>query len=113
MPSARLIITKARKDENTKKNLNNFVRLIFRVFVIKMKIIVKCDSGYRADETPKSILFDTLVVEVKEILDRWISPDHRYFKLLGDDKALYILRQETATMEWELTYYKRADEGRI
>ena len=78
-----------------------------------IKIIVKCDSGYRVDETPKSIQFDALIVEVKEILDRWISPDHRYFKVLGDDQAVYIIRQETATMQWELTYYKCADENGI
>lgn len=78
-----------------------------------MKIIVKCDSGYRADETPKSIQFDSLIVEIKEILDRWISPDHRYFKVIGGDEAIYIIRQDTETMQWDLTYYKQADEGRI
>lgn len=76
-----------------------------------MKIIVKCNSGYRADETPKSIRFDSLVVEIKEIQDRWISPDHRYFKVLGDDQAVYIIRQETASSQWELTYYKQAEKS--
>ena len=77
-----------------------------------MKIIVICDSGYRVDETPKRIQFGALIVEVKEILDRWISPDHRYFKVLGGDEAIYIIRQDTATTHWELTYYKQADLNR-
>jgi hypothetical protein len=73
-----------------------------------MKIIVQCYSGYRADEVPRSIRFDSLVVEIKEILDRWLAPDHRYFKVTGDDEATYIIRQDMLSMEWELTYYKQA-----
>jgi hypothetical protein len=73
-----------------------------------MKITVRCYSGYRADEAPRSIRFDSLTVTVKEILDRWISQDHRYFKVMGDDDATYIIRQDMLSMEWELTYYKQA-----
>ena len=73
-----------------------------------MKIIVKCYSGYRADETPRSIQFGSLIVQVKEIQDRWLSTDHRYFKLIGDDDAIYIIRQDVKKQEWELTYYKQA-----
>jgi hypothetical protein len=74
-----------------------------------MKISVACYSGYRTDERPKSIRFGSLVVQVKEVLDRWLSPDHRYFKVTGDDRATYIIRQDMVSMEWELTYYKRAE----
>jgi hypothetical protein len=70
-----------------------------------MKITVRCYSGYRADEAPRSIRFDSLTVTVKEILDRWISQDHRYFKVMGDDDATYIIRQDMLSMDWELTYY--------
>jgi len=74
-----------------------------------MKINVKCYSGYRADETPRSILFDSLVVEIKEIQDQWIGVDHRYFKVLGDDDAVYIIRQDTVSHDWELTYFRVAE----
>lgn len=73
-----------------------------------MKIVVKCYSGYRADETPRSIQFDTLEVAVKEIQDQWIGPDHRYFKILGEDEAVYIIRQDTVSLDWELTYFRVA-----
>ena len=73
-----------------------------------MKIAVHCYSGYRADEAPRSIRFGSLIVEVNEILDRWLSEDHRYFKITGDDEATYIIRQDMLSMEWELTYYKQA-----
>ena len=74
-----------------------------------MKINVKCYSGYRADEAPRSILFDSLVVEIKEIQDQWIGMDHRYFKVLGDDDAVYIIRQDTDSFDWELTYFRAAE----
>lgn len=73
-----------------------------------MKLVVKCYSGYRMDETPQSIQFGSLVVQVLEVQDRWLSTDHRYFKLIGDDNAIYIIRQDMDSQEWELTYYKQA-----
>lgn len=77
-----------------------------------MKITVRCYSGHRVDETPRSILFDSLVVEVKEVQDRWISTDHRYFKVIGDDDATYIIRQDMISYDWKLTYYQQAKEDR-
>lgn len=74
-----------------------------------MNITVHCRSGHRVDETPQSIRFDSLVVKVKTIEDRWLAPDHRYFKIIGDDNATYIIRQDMASQAWELTYYKQAE----
>jgi len=77
-----------------------------------MKITVKCYSGHRVDETPRRIQFDSRVVAVKEIQDQWIGPDHRYFKVVGDDEATYIIRQDTISYDWELTYYQQEKEDR-
>lgn len=77
-----------------------------------MKISVKCYSGHRVDETPRSIQFDSLVVEVKEIQDRWIGTNHRYFKVIGDDDAVYIIKQDMMSHDWELTFYQQAKEDR-
>ena len=71
----------------------------------EMQIKVECYSGYRGEETPRNIWFGSRKVEVKKILDCWLAPDHRYFKILGDDGALYIIRHDSTTWSWELTYY--------
>jgi len=76
-----------------------------------MKITVRCYSGHRVDETPRSIQFDSLVVGVKEIQDQWIGTDHRYFKIVGDDDATYIIRQDTVSYDWELTFYRQAKDS--
>ena len=74
-----------------------------------MKISITCYSGYRVDEKPKSIRFDSSVVRVEQIVDQWLDPDHRYFKFIGDDRATYIIRQDTDSLDWELTYYQHAE----
>jgi hypothetical protein len=74
-----------------------------------MRLKVECYSGYRGEETPRSIRFETRNVEVREILDQWIGPDHRYFKVRGDDDAVYIIRHDSVTWDWDLIYYKQAE----
>ena len=71
-------------------------------------IKVECYAGYRAEETPRSIWFESRKIEVKKILDRWLDPEHRYFKLLGDDEGIYIIRHDMDTLTWELTFYQEA-----
>ena len=74
-----------------------------------MKIRVECYSGWRVEETPRRIFLGERRVEVKELLDRWLSPDHRYFKFTGDDDAQYIIRHDCQEGAWELTLYRTKD----
>ncbi len=68
---------------------------------------VECHAGSRADEAPVRFYLGARRIEVTEILDRWLAPDHRYFKVLGDDGDTYILRHDAAADRWELTLYAR------
>ncbi len=77
-----------------------------------MKITVTCYSGYRVDEKPQRIRFDSSEVTVNRILDQWLDPDHRYFKCLGNDGGIYIVRQDMNALEWTLTYYQDASRGK-
>ncbi len=70
-------------------------------------IKVVCYSGYRAEESPVRFYLGERKIEVEAIIDRWLAPDHRYFKVRGDDKALYVIRHETVTDTWELTMFDR------
>jgi hypothetical protein len=69
-------------------------------------IEVQCYAGYREEETPRRFRFRSRKIEVKQVLDRWLDPDHRYFKLLGDDEGIYIIRHDMETRSWELTYFQ-------
>ena len=75
-----------------------------------MHIQVECYAGYRGEETPRYIRMATYKIEIREIVDRWLSPDHRYFKIRGSDDATYIIRHDTANWQWELVFYQSGEE---
>jgi hypothetical protein len=70
-----------------------------------MRVQVQCYAGYRGEETPLRFHLGARCVEVDEVLDRWLAPDHRYFKVRGDDGGIYILRHDEADATWELRVY--------
>ena len=51
---------------------------------------------------------------VTEVINRWLDPTHRYFKLRGDD-GIYLVRYDTARDFWELTLFDSGtrDETRL
>ena len=75
-----------------------------------MDIQVQCYAGYRGEETPRRFKMGEQEIHVTRVLDRWLSTDHRYFKVLGSDMAVYILRHDEQEQRWELTFFK-ADAG--
>ena len=71
-------------------------------------IKLECYAGHKGEETPRVLVLGDRRVAVVDVLDRWLAPDHRYFKILGDDGDLYIVRQDVASGEWRLTMFQRA-----
>ena len=72
-----------------------------------LEVRVVCYAGHRGEETPRRLAFGGRIIEVIEVLDAWLAPDHRYFKVSGDDGACYILRNDVMTGRWELTMFDR------
>ncbi|WP_373499669.1 hypothetical protein [Desulfococcus sp.] len=70
-------------------------------------ITVQCYAGYRGEESPRQFRIGENTVAVAEIIDRWLGPDHRYFKVAGEDGGVYILRNDLANSSWELVFYSR------
>lgn len=70
-----------------------------------LEISVKCYAGYRGEETPRSIFFKNTEIQVVEIIDMWLAPDHRYFKFKGYDNGTYIIRYDNEKHLWELTFF--------
>lgn len=67
-----------------------------------MKIRVECHAGYRGEEEPRAFTLGERRFAVVEILDRWLDPRHRYFKVRADDERRFILRHDSTSDEWEL-----------
>lgn len=63
----------------------------------KSPLIVHCYAGYRDEQTPQDFIIDDRRVAVTALLYCWLSPEHRYFKVKGDDHCTYFLRHDCTT----------------
>ncbi len=66
-------------------------------------IRVECYAGHRGEQTPRRFVIDQRPVEVVEIVDCWLAPEHRYFKVTGDDGFTYLLRHDVDQQVWSLS----------
>jgi hypothetical protein len=71
-----------------------------------MRIRVECYAGYRGEETPRRLIMAARRIDVVSISDRWLAPDQRYFKVIGDDGGLYIIRHDPRRNTWHLNYFQ-------
>ena len=74
-----------------------------------MKLRVECYAGYRGEQEPRSFVLGETRFAVLEILDRWLEPRHRYFKVKADDGRTFILCHDTLGDEWDLAALVRAE----
>jgi hypothetical protein len=72
---------------------------------------VECHAGYRGEETPRRFRPGERQIEIAQVVDSWLAPDHRYFKVQDTEGSLYILRNDVASDRWELTLYRRGADG--
>jgi hypothetical protein len=75
------------------------------------EVTVDCYAGHRGEETPRRFTLGQRTIDVAEVLDRWLAPEHRYFKVLGDDGGSYVLRHDVAAERWELTAFSRGSRA--
>jgi hypothetical protein len=66
---------------------------------------VECYCGYRAEESPRRFFIGKRAINLVEIVDRWLDPKRRYFKVRGDDGGIYILRYDVKLYRWEMIMF--------
>jgi len=70
------------------------------------KIEVIAYSGYRGEETPRTILFHGERIEVSEILSQWIEENSedrsrkRFYQIKGSDGTLHRIYYDEKAMDW-------------
>ena len=67
-----------------------------------MLISVQCYSGYRADERPLRFVMSGREYAVKEVEDRWYSPQTMYFRVVASDGNRYVLGHDEKEDVWSL-----------
>jgi hypothetical protein len=59
-----------------------------------LSIGVECYAGHRGEQTPRTLILGDRRIAVAEVLDAWLAPEYRYFKL----KLPTAIRTWCATM---------------
>jgi hypothetical protein len=67
----------------------------------RLQVRVECQDP----QAPRRLFIGQREIAVTETLDRWLDPEHSYFKLRGSDGGIYILRHEARTGRWELILF--------
>lgn len=65
-------------------------------------IKVECYSGSRSEEYPLNFEHSGDKINIRRIIDRWITPDERCFKVLGNDNKVYLLKYNVHKDSWRL-----------
>ncbi|MDQ9170349.1 hypothetical protein Q8A64_07975 [Oxalobacteraceae bacterium R-40] len=60
---------------------------------------------------PTAFKLGATCLVISEIMDRWPAKDYSYFKVRANDEALYILRHDKFSGQWELTWFSRNGDG--
>ena len=67
---------------------------------------VECYAGHRGEQTPRTLILGDRRIAVAEVLDAWLAPEYRYFKLKGADGDTYLVRHDERSGIWELTMFR-------
>ena len=71
-----------------------------------LKIRVECYAGHRGEQTPRALILGDRRIDVAEVVDAWLAPEYRYFKLRGADGDTYLVRHDEQSNTWELTMFR-------
>jgi hypothetical protein len=72
---------------------------------------VECYAGHRGEQTPRVLILGDRRISVEAVLDAWLAPDYRYFKLKGGDGNTYLVRHDEQSDMWELTMFRAERAG--
>jgi len=76
----------------------------------RLTVGIECYAGHRGEETPRTLILGDHRVDVAEVIDAWLAPEYRYFKLRGADGNTYLVRHDERSDTWQLTMF-RAERG--
>lgn len=63
---------------------------------------VECYAGSRAEEYPLKIYLSGSKIKICKIIDRWLTPEDRCFKVLGEDSKVYLLKYNESKDLWRI-----------
>jgi hypothetical protein len=74
-------------------------------------VSVECYAGHCGEQAPRTLILGDRRVAVADVVDAWLAPDYRYFKLRGADGNTYLVRHDERSNTWELTMFRAERAG--
>ena len=76
-----------------------------------LSVAVECYAGHRGEQTPRALILGDRRIVVAEVVDAWLAPDYRYFKLRGTDGDTYLVRHDERSNAWDMTMFRAERAG--
>ena len=74
-------------------------------------VTVEAYAGYKGEETPRAFMLEGDRLLVSEIVARWYTETHSYFRVCASDQHWYVLRYDLDNLIWELVMCEMTDRG--
>ena len=72
---------------------------------------VEAYAGYKGEETPRAFMLEGVRLLVSEIVARWYTETHSYFRVCASDQQRYVLRYDLDLLNWELVMCETTNGG--
>jgi hypothetical protein len=72
---------------------------------------VEAYAGDKGEETPRAFILEGNRLLVNEIVARWYTETHSYFRVYASDQHRYVLRYDLDHLIWELVMCETAKGG--
>jgi hypothetical protein len=76
-----------------------------------MTIQVDCYAGQRGEQEPRAFVLGDQRLDVVDVRDRWLAPEHRYFRVKASDGHTYVLRHDERSGEWTLSAFRKGADA--
>jgi hypothetical protein len=73
-------------------------------------IVVDAFAGDKGEETPRAFTLEGNRRTVSEILTRWYTETHCFFRVQADDGRRYVLRYDLDNLTWEAVMAETTDD---
>ena len=74
-------------------------------------LVVEAYSGYKGEETPRVFTHEGIRRQILQIIARWYTEQHSYFRVRTDEGDVYILRYDLENVAWEIVMQETNRKG--
>ncbi len=74
-------------------------------------LVVEAYSGYKGEETPRVFTHEGIRRQILQIIARWYTEQHSYFRVRTDEGDVYVLRYDLENVAWEIVMQETNRKG--